>query len=340
MKYYQSTFKEYLMKCREYDLHPYLSIPQEFISHTIIFGSPGIGKYTQAIKMISPFSPSDLRYEKKLICINDKGEHSYKMSDIHFEIDMAILGCNAKQLWNDIFIQIIEIVALRDNKNTIIICKNFHQTHNELLDLFYNYIQQSRNNIYGIKISFIFLCESISLLPNNVIKSCNQIGLKRPNNDDYTHIFSNIEKNMFSDRRFGKQTTRRIQTIFNKNENMELTNLKELYTLDLLDNASDTFNTICDNLINFMKQFHEKPDFLQLRELLYDILIYDINVSECLYYMYEYFINNEMISPIHMNQIIQESAEQLKLYNNNYRPIYHLERIFYNIVRHLQHNES
>ncbi len=92
MKYYQSTFKEYLMKCREYDLHPYLSIPHEFISHTINFGSPGIGKYTQAIKMISPFSPSDLRYEKKLICINDKGEHTYKMSDIHFEIDMGNIG--------------------------------------------------------------------------------------------------------------------------------------------------------------------------------------------------------------------------------------------------------
>lgn len=89
-----------------------------------------------------------------------------------------------------------------------------------------------------------------------------------------------------------------------------------------------------------MKQFHKKPDFLQFRELLYDILIYDINISECLYYMYEYFVNAGMITPTDLKDVIQQSAEQLKLYNNNYRPIYHLERIFYNIIRHLQHNES
>ena len=56
--------------------------------------------------------------------------------------------------------------------------------------------------------------------------------------------------------------------------------------------------------------------------------------------MYEYFVNAGMITPTDLKDVIQQSAEQLKLYNNNYRPIYHLERIFYNIIRHLQHNES
>ena len=82
---------------------------------------------------------------KKITCFSEKGDYTYKMSDIHFEIDMSLLGCNAKQLFNDIFIQIIEIIAVKPDKKTYtILCKAIRNTHIELLELFYNYIQQAQ----------------------------------------------------------------------------------------------------------------------------------------------------------------------------------------------------
>jgi hypothetical protein len=39
------------------------------------------------------------------------------MSDIHYEIDMGFLGCNAKLLWNDIISQITNILITKPVKN-------------------------------------------------------------------------------------------------------------------------------------------------------------------------------------------------------------------------------
>ena len=70
-----------------------------------MFGPPGIGKYTQALRYVRTWSPTGLKYERKLNIALEKpkkGDYTIKMSDIHFEIDMNLLGCNAKTLWNTI----------------------------------------------------------------------------------------------------------------------------------------------------------------------------------------------------------------------------------------------
>ena len=65
---------------------------------------------------------------------------------------------------------------------------------------------------------------------------------------------------------------------------------------------------------------------------MYDILIYDINLSECLFYILQFFAANSYLKHTHSQKLICEIANELKMYNNNYRPIYHLERIFYKIL--------
>ena len=37
------------------------------------------------------------------INIHKKKQYTFKISDIHFEIDMELLGCNAKVLWNEVY---------------------------------------------------------------------------------------------------------------------------------------------------------------------------------------------------------------------------------------------
>ena len=76
----------------------------------------------------------------------------FKVSDIHFEIDMELLGCNSKVLFNNLFYHIIEIISMRQSKFGIILCKNFHKIHSELLDIFFTYMQslihKNKNTVY------------------------------------------------------------------------------------------------------------------------------------------------------------------------------------------------
>ncbi len=66
------------------------------LTNIIFYGPSGAGKYTQMLKSIQPLSPSKLKYEKRLTVTFNKEIYLYKISDIHYEVDMALLGCNSK----------------------------------------------------------------------------------------------------------------------------------------------------------------------------------------------------------------------------------------------------
>jgi hypothetical protein len=110
-----------------------------------------------------------------------------------------------------------------------------------------------------------------------------------------------------------------------------------MYCIDSLtdENQIDTFNIINNNIISFIENFKTNPDYLQFRELLYDILTYDLEIGDCILYIYSYFIENEIVKPDEINDVLKDLYENLQYYNNNYRPIYHLERIFYKLVLYL-----
>ena len=92
-----------------------------------------------------------LKYEKKISLTYDKKQYFFKISDIHYEIDMAILGCNSKLLWHEIYQQIIDIISAKAEKSGIIVCKYFHEIHSELLENFYSYMQENNPSIINIK---------------------------------------------------------------------------------------------------------------------------------------------------------------------------------------------
>ena len=51
-----------------------------------------------------------------------------------FEIDLNLLGCNSKIIWNEIFNIFMDIVATKPHNTGIILCKNFHNIHNDFGD--------------------------------------------------------------------------------------------------------------------------------------------------------------------------------------------------------------
>ena len=130
------------------------------------------------LKIVSKYSASELKYEKKITVAYIKQQYILKISDIHYEIDMALLGCNSKLLWHEIYMQIVDIVSAKTCKNGIIVCKNFQDTHSELLDNFYSYMQTTSSHYIDIK--FVIISEAVSFIPDNIVACCKQISVPRP----------------------------------------------------------------------------------------------------------------------------------------------------------------
>jgi Cdc6-like AAA superfamily ATPase len=108
MKYYESHYEEYISSVDKYNLHPelvaiYNMFPQKInqLENLIIYGPSGVGKYSQILYLLRRYSPSELKYDKKITITTDKQEYIYRISDIHYEIDMSQLGCNSKLLWHE-----------------------------------------------------------------------------------------------------------------------------------------------------------------------------------------------------------------------------------------------
>jgi len=319
MKFYETHFDDYIKSLNNNNLHTNIkktnfhgmdsSDEYNFagLKNLIIYGPPGIGKYSQALNIIKNYSNSKLKYEKRMIITNNKTSHYFKISDIHYEIDMSILGCNAKGLWHEIYNQIVDIISSKNQKNGIILCKYFHEIHHELLEIFYSYMQKLYNSCLNIK--FILLTENFTFLPDNILNYCAHIKLPRPSRNSYNKCL--------------KLKLKSEDNIRNLNNIKDLKNGE----INLLENHKNICDLIIDKIINY-----DTLKFLNLREFLYDICILDLNILNCIWYIMGDLIKRDLINKKHINEIFIKTYVFLKYYNNNYRPIYHLERYILYII--------
>lgn len=301
MKFLESHFEDYLKSSDRLNLHKSKKLSTQ-LQNTIMFGPPGIGKYTQALRYVRTWSPTGLKYERKLNIALEKpkkGDYTIKMSDIHFEIDMNLLGCNAKTLWNTIYFQILDIISTRSNHFGIIICKNFHTIHSELLDIFYSYMQTLEHK--NIKVSYVLITEHVSFIPLNIIERCKIFSFRRPSKVQYSKcIGKNIGKFPLS----------------------SINNIKDLHTEN--ERLQKVHKTICDLLIEQMTNVKDIK-FLNFRELLYGFFIYHLDICESIWYIISHFIKKKMLTRENTELIFLKLFVFLRYFNNNYRSIYHLE---------------
>jgi hypothetical protein len=302
MKFFESHLEEYIQKN---SLHSkiqkiYESFPSNLrdLNNMIFYGPPGIGKYTQVLSAIKKYSPSELKYEKKISINFNKNIYYFKISDIHYEIDMSLLGCQSKLLWNEIILQIIEIIYINQSDNVgIIVCKYFEKINTELLEIFYSYMQTIQ--FENLNIKFILITEDLSFIPDNIINNCNIIQLERPSKSNYIKNFKN--KNI-----------KDINSISNiKNLKSQIQHI-------------EPHKIICDTIIKELLNF-EKLDYIYFRELLYDVFIYNINLFESVWYILYSLVKLNKINEKNIDNILEKTYRFFQYYNNNYRPIYHLE---------------
>lgn len=366
MKYYESTCNEYVQATKQLDLHPELddfskTMPASLsrLGNIIFYGPSGVGKYTQALKCVDRYSENRLKTEKMTIS-TEKHAYEYHISDVHYEIDMALLGCESKKLWNDVFFQIADVVSAKKTKAGIILCKNFHAIHGELLDIFYSYIQHCRT--LSIHIAFILLTEHVSFIPNRILQCCRIVAIKRPDAKMYKalsayHSRFFFEHEKITHKEFSKNIGLLAETKRSASQGRlsgfgpkerpnplsglslnplpdpeSILNLKELRSAkNGATFPKDIFNIVCDNIIvEMMRQFTHSVPILDLRDHLYDILLYGIDITDCLWYILAFFVESGHLHDI--SEIMVKIDSFLKCYNNNYRPIYHLESIFIYLI--------
>ena len=253
----------------------------------------------RVLLFLKKYSPSDLKYEKRVMITSNKVTSYYKISDVHIEVDMGMLGCNSKGIWHDIFTQMNDILNAKIHKVGFMVCRNFHEIHNELLDIFYSYIQGS---LKENPIKFIFITESVSFIPDNILGCCEVINIPRPSKSAYNNCIG-----------------KRIPSSLDLSQLDNIKNLKDTFEI------IDMYDTICGKIVSDI-QDPVIANWSQFRDHIYDIFTYNLDVHKCIWRILSSVV--EKNHPENLSAILDKTYTFFRLFNNNYRPIYHLEGYF------------
>jgi len=166
------------------------------------------------------------------------------------------------------------------------------------------------NNTQSIYLKFIIITEELSFIPENILNSCEIINLARPCKTKYQKNFKNF---------------------MTKDTQLEnITNIKNMYCS--FKELMLPHKIICDKIIKQLINI-ENITYLKFRDLLYDIFKYNLNITHCIWYILNELISQNKIKKEHLSKIMKKTYNFFKFYNNNYRPIYHLESYMYYIVK-------
>jgi hypothetical protein len=318
MKYQETTFEDYLASNASKSLHPitertYDKYPPniEDMHNLVFYGPPGSGKYTQVLRFLKKYSPSDLKYEKRVTVTSNKITGYYKISDVHMEVDMGMLGCNSKCMWHDIFTHVNDMLNAKSLKVGFVVCKNFHEVHNELLDIFYSYMQ---GTLKKNPVKFILITESVSFIPDNVIGCCEVINIPRPTNAMYSScVGKRIPSGM------NMSCLENIKNIKNSKNIKSDKKVRELVIYN------DIYDRICDKIVSHIEPSEIKK-WSEFRDNIYDIFTYNIDVHKCVWRILSNVLSSN--EALNTTRIMEKTYSFLKFFNNNYRPIYHMEGYF------------
>ena len=159
----------------------------------------------------------------------------------------------------------------------------------------------------NIKLYFIIITNAISFIPNNIINKCNIINYPRPTKTEYNKI-----------------TKKKLE----KEDIVTIDNIKNILSGNVVIEKD---KIICDKIIDLIKNYKE-VDFSIIRELSYELFIFNYVIVDCLYYILKVLIRDDYIKVENIYDIFLELNQIMKKYNNNYRPIFHLEKFVYYII--------
>jgi hypothetical protein len=301
----------------------------DYFINYIFYGPPCSYKYKNALKLLQHFSPTHLKYEKKLHINLTKTEFYIKISDIHYEIDVENFIYNSKSLWNEIYNIIYNSIASSSIKRGYIVFRNFDKINYDLLDLLYNYMQKELFSTLNIK--YIIITECVSFIPMKILNICKILNFAKLNKKNIHALCNKSNKQYFKNLNLSSKDA---DSIYNKVNN------PNIFTyLDISNNMKYIIqhSAICDTYINLI--CNNNYNITNIRTLLYDILINHLNSHECFFYIIQSLIINKLINCNKIGDLIFNSIFFLKNYNNNYRPIFHLESFTLYLIELINENK-
>lgn len=320
MSIHEILFCDYLQHLDNSNLHPdltpvwknyvkYYEKNPKLVKHIMVHGPKGIGKYTQVLSFLKQLSPSKLMYDRKLTIPNQKQECIIRISDIHCELDFGILGCNAKTNWSDLYQHILDLANSSLNKIRFVVCLNIWAIHPELLDVLYFYMRHN----YNVSLSFIIISHSISFMSREIYNICEYIWVKRPTKSKYQTIVTQSIKDI------------KTKDILNMSRYNNTLNLHTIY-----------YKPLCEPIIAFILN-PSKNDFFVLRDNIYKISIFHIDINEALLHIIHqvYVLCNTQEKQVKIMKCLINFYDK---FYNNYRSIYHLESILINVTKILHEN--
>ena len=111
-------------------------------------------------------------------------------------------------------------------------------------------------------------------------------------------------------------------------ETEKITNIKGLQTNNILNK-----NKIIFQLLDYI--YKKNINYSSLREKIYNLLIYNLNIHDSIWIIFDKILKDHNVSQSEIESLLDDIYIFFKYYNNNYRPIYHLEFIilkFYKII--------
>ena len=311
-------------------------INNDKFTNYIFYGPPCSYKYKSVLKLLQYFSPSGLKYEKKLYISVSKTEFYIKISDIHYEIDIENFIYNSKSLWNDIYNIVYNSVASSDFKRGYIVLRNFDKINCDLLDLLYHYMQKELFS--SILIRFIIITECISFIPEKIINISKILYFSKLTKKNIYAISNKSNKQFLKHNCIEEKThnanSNILESIIHKVNNPNIYSV-----LDISKNISyiEHHKSICETFIAML--IANNYNIKNIRTLLYDILIYNLNIQECFFYIIQNLILRKIIKSSSINDLIVHSLIFFKNYNNNYRPIFHLESFTLYLIELINENK-
>ena len=146
------------------------------------------------------------------------------------------------------------------------------------------------------------ITESVSFIPDNIIECCEVINIPRPSRTAYNTC---LEK--------------RLPSGLNLSELENIKNIKD--DLDLVD----MYKTICEKIICNIDS-DNIAKWSEFRDNIYEIFTYNVDVHKCVWYILSHVLL--IYKELDTCKIMENTYTFLKFFNNNYRPIYHLEWYF------------
>ena len=191
-----------------------------------------------------------------------------------------------------------------------------------------------------LNIKYIIITECVSFIPMKIINICKILNFAKLNKKNIHALCNKTNKQFFKKLNLSNIVTKDIpcttvDSIYNKVNN------PNIFTyLDISNNLKyiEQHSAICDTYINIICN-NNNYNITNIRTLLYDILINHLNSHECFFYIIQSLIVNKLINTNKISDLIFNSIFFLKNYNNNYRPIFHLESFTLYLIELINENK-